>query len=44
MRALLPINNPAIDDSFFLSAGEEGFMCCWKVHDLTDERQSSRSR
>lgn len=34
--ALLPFNNPAIEDSYFLSAGEEGSMICWKVHKLTD--------
>lgn len=36
MHALLPFNNPAIEDSYFLSAGEEGKMICWKVHKLTD--------
>ena len=36
VHAFLPFNNPAIDDSYFLSAGEEGSMICWKVHKLTD--------
>ncbi|CAM9883176.1 unnamed protein product [Ectocarpus sp. 4 AP-2014] len=34
--ALLPFNNPSIDDSYFLSAGEDGTMMCWNVHKLTD--------
>ncbi|CAM9243311.1 unnamed protein product [Pylaiella littoralis] len=37
VHALLPFNNPAIEDCYFLSAGEEGKMLCWKVHKLTDE-------
>eukprot|EP00903_Cladosiphon_okamuranus_P020061 g18427.t1 len=36
VHALLPFNNPAIEESYFLSAGEEGKMICWKVHKLTD--------
>lgn len=39
VHALLPFNNPAIEDSYFLSAGEEGKMICWKVHKLTDSSQ-----
>lgn len=41
VHALLPFNNPAIEDSYFLSAGEEGKMICWKVHKLTDSSQAA---
>ncbi|CAM9489039.1 unnamed protein product [Ascophyllum nodosum] len=43
VRALLPFNNPAVEDSYFLSAAEEGSMICWKVHKLTEAPPGPRS-